>query len=363
MSPRGWWTAACRGTLLGPVAELKGASRRIRSATIAEPGHSPTIDVVHGRPDDATAEELLAFWAAQGALDAAEARRRLPEVVCVLRAEDGSLAGVCSAFVTDLPLIGGRRFFVLRSLLPGHAREHLFALFEAAYAALDASYDGASGEPIGLCLLLGERERRLRPEAEWPNPRTIYAGYLADGRQVRIAYFTAARSVSGPPVEAGYHVVPFAAQDEVGPDDLIALWTGEGVLPEAEARRRVDEVLLVAVDDAGKLAGITTRYLQRNEQLRMDLWHIRAFTAEAYRKSSIATALAVRGREHLEEAFVSGRDTRAGGLLYEVESEILKRLFPNAVWKPADVLFIGENEQGAHVRVHFFPGALAPEPG
>ena len=117
--------------------------------------------------------------------------------------------------------------------------------------------------------------------------------------------------------------------------------------------------MLVAIDDAGRLAGVTTRYLQHNDQLRMDLWYIRAFTAQAHRKSAIATALAVRGREWLEQRFVSGQDTRAAGLIYEVESELLKRIFPNAIWKPADVLFIGENDQGAHVRVHYFAGAMA----
>ena len=29
---------------------------------------------------------------------------------------------------------------------------------------------------------------------------------------------------------------------------------------------------------------------------------------------------------------------------------------------PTDYLFLGENELGAHVRVHYFPGVLAPEP-
>lgn len=320
-----------------------------------------TIDVVRGGVDDATAGALRAFWAEHAEMDDAAAAQRLPEVVAVLREADGAIAGACSVFATEVPLIANRPFFVLRSLLPGAARERYFDLFAAAHAALDAGYDGAEGEPIGLCALLEEPERRARPEAEWADPRTIYAGYLADGRQVRVAYFSAALSVShidwqG---ESGYRIVPFAEQDEVTPDDIVALWTGEGVLPEAEARRRVDEVMLVAIDGEGRLAGITTRYLQHNEQLRMDLWYIRAFTSQAHRKSAIATAIAVRGREWLEQRFVSGQDTRAQGLIYEVESELLKRIFPNAIWKPADVLFIGENAQGAHVRVHYFAGAMA----
>jgi hypothetical protein len=337
-----------------------GATAWLPSGAIADPGASTTIDVVRGRLDDATAAGLLAFWAANAALDEGEARRRLPEVVCVLRGSDGAIAGACSVYAAEVPLIGGRRFWMYRTLLPGAARERFFDLFAAAYAALDAEYDGADGEPIGLCLALEERERAARPDAEWSDPRTIHAGFFPDGRQVRLAYFSAALSASTWPVPPDYDIALFAAQDAIGADDVIALWTGEGGLPEAEARRRVDELLLVATDREGRLAGVATRYLKHNEQLRMDLWYFRALTAQAHRKSFVATSLAVLGREHLEAAYVSGRDTRAAGLIYEVESEILKQLFPNAVWFPADVIYIGDSPNGAHVRVHYFAGAEAP---
>jgi hypothetical protein len=350
--------------LLGPPALRGDVAAHYLADTMQRhmgPDSGPSIEAVRGRLDDAIEQELLAFWAAHAELHAAEARRRLPEVLCVLRAGDGTIAGVCSAFATDLALIANRRVWMYRSLLPGDSRKSFFDMFAAAYEALDSAYDGADGEPVGLCVPLEEREQQLRPEAEWQNPRTIHAGHLPDGRRARIAYFTAARSVShDPPSASAYRVVPFAEQDAVGPDDVISLWTAEAGLPETEARRRIDEVMLVAIDDGGTLAGVTTRYLKRNEQLRMDLWYVRAFTAAAHRQSMVATALAVRGREYLEDAFVSGRDTRAGGLIYEVENELLKRVFPKPIWKPADVLFIGENEQGAHVRVHYFAGALAP---
>lgn len=346
-----------RGTLPGRPAERKPSFRpRLRCAAITD---QPDIEVVRGRLDTATREQLLAFWARHGALSEREAQRRLPEVACVLRGADGAVAGACSVFADELALVGHRRLFVLRSFLPG-ARERFFDLFEATWKALDAEYDGAPEAPLGLCLLLEEPERAARPEAEWRDPRTIYAGYLSDGRQVRLAYFSGAISASSWPVAHGFDIVPFAGQDAVGADDIVALWTREGALPEAEARRRVDEVLLVAIDRNNTLAGVSTRYLQHNEQLRMDLWYYRAFVAHAHRKSFAATALAVRGRELLEEAFVSGRDTRAPGLIYEVESELLKQLFPNPIWFPADVLLIGDNERGAHVRVHYFPGAIAP---
>ena len=64
-------------------------------------------------------------------------------------------------------------------------------MISAAYTALDSEFDREPGSPIGLCVLIADpEERRRRPEAEWSEHRMIYVGYLADGRQVRVAYFT-----------------------------------------------------------------------------------------------------------------------------------------------------------------------------
>jgi hypothetical protein len=160
----------------------------------------------------------------------------------------------------------------------------------------------------------------------------------------------------------GYRIEAFADQDAVSGADIVELWIRERALPEAEAQRRVGEITLVATDPARRPAGVSTAYLRYNAQLRAELWYIRAFVAAAHRNSSVAVMLAVRGREHLVERYLRGGDRRGIGLIYEIENEGLKRYFPQAHWLPTDFLFIGENERGDHVRVHYFPGALAPEP-
>jgi hypothetical protein len=148
------------------------------------------IEVVRGGLEPSTADELLAFWAERGALFGEDARRRLPEVVCVLR-RDGALAGASSVHVANVELIGGRRFWMYRDLL-SDVRDGP-AMLRSSFEALHEEFDGARGSPIGLCVLLpGPDERRRRPEAEWSDPRVMYAGYLSDGRQVRIAYFDGA---------------------------------------------------------------------------------------------------------------------------------------------------------------------------
>ena len=152
----------------------------------------------------------------------------------------------------------------------------------------------------------------------------------------------------------------FAEQDNVGNAEIAALWQRETGMPDDEVARRLHEVLLVALDD-GELVGVSSTFTRRNERLRMDLWHYRVFVAGSHRRSHAALDLMQRGREHLEELFTSGRDRRGAGVISEIESEELMTFNP-AVWPRTRMSFIGVNERGWHVRVRYFPGALAPEP-
>jgi len=160
----------------------------------------------------------------------------------------------------------------------------------------------------------------------------------------------------------GYRIEPFAEQSEVGRDDILELWRREEVIPEAEAEKRVHEVHLVGLHEDDGLVGISSAYLRRNEQLDLDLWYYRAYVSSAHRMSNVAVNLAVTGRELLQERFVSGQDVRGQGVVYVVENEGLKRHFDQALWIPAGVTFIGVNANDDHIRVWYFPGALAPEP-
>jgi hypothetical protein len=147
---------------------------------------------VRGRLDRARADELLEFWAQRQALDPVQAQRRLPEVVCILRRSQ-AVVGASSAYLADLELIGGRRFWIYRSLLDAGLSDQGPAMIAATFDALEAESDGSPGSPLGLCLLLADPDDwRRRPDVEWTEPPMIYAGYLADGRQVRIGYFRGA---------------------------------------------------------------------------------------------------------------------------------------------------------------------------
>ena len=325
-----------------------------------------TVEVVRGRITDALAGEILGFWAREGALDETAGRRRLPDVVCVLRDGAGQIAGVNSVYRAELEGISGREFWVYRSFLAPAAAGSWAAMVSGAYRALDAEFDPARPGPIGLALLLDDPAER-GPEAEWAWPRALYAGHLGDGRQLRIRYFSGARVGTPRPVvdfgmvlDRNYRIEPFAEQDAVAGDAVVDLWTREAGIPPDEARRRLEELLLVATVGGGEPVAVSTAYLEHNEQLGLDMWYFRAFVAPAHRATRVGWSLMVVGRDRLKARYVGGQDTRGHGIVLEVENEMLKQYFDHGLWYPADFTFIGENERGDHVRVHFFPGALAP---
>jgi len=122
----------------------------------------------------------------------------------------------------------------------------------------------------------------------------------------------------------------------------------------------VAEILLLASDRAGRPAGVCTTVLRRVDQLGAELWYTRVFVGAAHRRSHVALGLALAARDRLARRYASGADRRAIGIVFEVESEILKRYFPDAVWPRTGFAFIGETPAGSHVRVFYFPGAPAP---
>jgi hypothetical protein len=286
-----------------------------------------------------------------------------------------------------LPLIGGRRFWVyFAESPPGEPMGD--GLFNAAFAELDARYQEDRSGPLGLCVPVSDPElMRRRPEAVWAETELMYAGTqqeaasLAEASsastQLRIRYFYDATIGPGLPnsptitqseavdysLPPGYRMVPLAETEAVGAEDVLRLWEREGAMPDpTEGRRRVNEVSIVGLDPSDKIAAVSTVYVQRNAQLGMDLWHLRGFVATEHRMGNLATQILWATRDHLGKAYESGDDTCGPGVILEVENQMLMTYFNRAFWVYSDFWFIGVNERGAHVRVHYFPGAEAPLP-
>jgi hypothetical protein len=287
---------------------------------------------------------------------------------------DGNIADAVSDEIVE-PV--GRRFWVHSPAQLPEAGGDDAAELNAAFDALEADFDPAGDGPLGLCLLLGDpAANATRPAAVWPDTQMMFTGYQPDGTQVRIRYFEDA--IIGPGIPGSpsadqmrtadyslgdrYRVEPFDALDEVTHDHVLGFWRREGAMPEDEARRRVEEVYMVAVERNEGVVGVSTAYAQRNDQLGMDLLYSRAFVGSEHRTSNIASRFALDGPPMLGQRFARGEDTRGAGLFYEVENQLLKTSLNRAVWLPSNFFFIGENERGAHLRIHYFPGATIPPP-
>ncbi|MBA2281813.1 MAG: hypothetical protein H0W25_11360 [Acidimicrobiia bacterium] len=323
------------------------------------------VDVVRGRLTAAVGDELVAFWTGHHALDAEQARQRLPEVVVVLRDPGGEVAGVNSVVAADVALVAGRRFWLYRRFLaPGAPEEADETLLSAAYDVLDEEPDLPARPPRGLCVLVDDHVMMRRyPEAVWPGSQLLFAGYTPTRAQVRVRYFERDWSRSdGTHLEPRFERHVLATSDSVGADDVKALWRSEAALPPGEADRRIPEVLHVVTEVGGPVVAVSSAYLQRNAQLGLDFWHYRTFVGAAHRHSSIAAHLALAGRDRLEDRFAAGEAGSAAGILLEIESEPLKRHLPGGYWPTTGFTFVGVNELGAHVRVRYFPGVLAPPP-
>ncbi len=152
------------------------------------------IEAVWGRLEGDLAERVVRLWLTHSALDEARARERLRDVVCVLLDREGEVAGVNSVYDALVPLIGNRRFWIYRMFLSPRADPAAgAAMVTAAHEELGRDFDPSGGGPIGLCVLVDDRDlMRRHPEAVWPDSGLLYAGYTADGKQVRIGYFEGA---------------------------------------------------------------------------------------------------------------------------------------------------------------------------
>jgi hypothetical protein len=248
-------------------------------------------------------------------------------------------------------------------------------MFTAAFDVLESEFQPDRGGPIGVCVLLDEQQAARRPEAIWPKEDLIYAGYLQDGRQVRIRWFWEATAEPGLPnsltldqsvaidwsIDERYSVQPYTGDAEVA-NAILALWARERVVGEEEAQRRVHETLNVVLDRDEGVIALSTAYIQRSAQLGLDLWYFRTFVSTPHRNTHVATQLTMHNRDLLESRFESGDDTRAAGVCFELENQGMRKYINTAIWQPVDFIFVGDNERGVPVRVHYFPGARVPSP-
>lgn len=156
--------------------------------------------------------------------------------------------------------------------------------------------------------------------------------------------------------------VPFVDQTRITAQDVVTLWTTSAGLSITEAQRRLSELLVVAIGPNNELIGVSTAYVAYNEQLRLNLWHVRAFIAQQTRLGDLGRRILGVARDILCERYVSGTDAQGLGILMVMQNQSLARHHDLGRCAPDyyEFEYAGEDEYGNSLRVVYFPDAKLP---
>lgn len=151
------------------------------------------------------------------------------------------------------------------------------------------------------------------------------------------------------------HVWPQIAPQDA--DDLLAFWKQHGAIPgEAEARARLPQVILLARDDAGAIAGVCTTFPMTPPQLGQPMYFWRAFIAPQWRSTRLIGTLLSKSCDTLA-SHARENDFPCIGILLELENERFGSVGRKAEWVHPRFTYIGKSPRGLDVRAHYFRGA------
>ncbi len=121
-----------------------------------------SISVVHRHVDNALRDELVAFWMQHGAVpDAAEARRRAGEAVCIVRNAGSEIVAVNSVYVARFRGYADPQYFYRQFARPQDRVLRLgVAMLRQAVAALRAAH--RAGDPVRGIVLVAENPKLSR---------------------------------------------------------------------------------------------------------------------------------------------------------------------------------------------------------
>lgn len=142
--------------------------------------------------DERVEADAIAFWTRLGILPVGVApEQRAKELVAGVYRND-ALVGVQTARIERVEQVRARLAMVRSAVDPGHRRTHIsLALTLYSRNLLQVwAREHPEEELGGLGAKVGGPDLAARAEQPfWPQTRFILAGFLADGRQLRISWF------------------------------------------------------------------------------------------------------------------------------------------------------------------------------
>lgn len=137
---------------------------------------------------------------------------------------------------------------------------------------------------------------------------------------------------------------------------LVRFWTAHGALAEHDARRRVDDVVCVLLDESGAIAGVNSVYREKVALIgHRSFWMYRAFVPGA--GDDTQAAMIAAAYDALQRAFAGSDQQTPIGLCVLLTDRGMIERHPEAVWPDLEMIYAGYTPEGAQVRIRYFDGA------
>lgn len=139
--------------------------------------------------------------------------------------------------------------------------------------------------------------------------------------------------------------------------ELMAFWKREGAIPdEARARARLQQVVLLARDGDGEVAGVCTALSLTPPQLGQPMYFWRAFIARKWRTTRLIYRLLMDSFDVLE-TYAREREFPCIGVILELENTRFGEVARKAEWGNSHFIYMGKSPRGLDVRARYFRGA------
>ena len=144
--------------------------------------------------------------------------------------------------------------------------------------------------------------------------------------------------------------------------DTLELWRRYNALPEGQEEDRLKLVCVVAYNnkDHDQLVGVSTILIEYCHTVQAKIALFRCLVHEEYRRSGVATELAVRCKGVMAAWSTTHPAANLAGFGTIVESPHLTRLTTRPIWPRTGMILVGHTQRGLQIRLVWFEHAVLP---
>lgn len=156
--------------------------------------------------------------------------------------------------------------------------------------------------------------------------------------------------------EYTFQTVRGAVSPEIA-SEVVGIWTNSAGLDFDEAKRRIQELVIIVRNDSQRIVGVSTASKTFLKQIQNYVYAYRCFILPEFRAPALDTQMIVKSKGFLEKVSLEDHYNKCVGIMVVVQNEVLKLHWRQAIWPGANMMYIGNAPNGDHIRISYFKGA------